>query len=168
MWSSSQRAQGVFGLFSSVLFALAAAIALTDFLPFRLFTASPTSTLDVSKVVVKYSRAPRSYNSKQQEYAHVQYDLQADLTSLFHWNTKQVFAYVVAEYPGSKYQHNEITLWDTIIQKKDDALVSLTKKRNKYAFGDISKVFEGRNATYSLHWNVMPVSTSQQLIYADI
>lgn len=161
MWSCSQRAQGVFGLFTSVLFALAALIAITDYLPFSPFVSNPSSTLDVGKVVVKYSRAPRSYNSKQQEYAHVQFDLTADLSSLFHWNTKQVFAFVVAEYTGPKYQVNEVTLWDKIVQRKEDALVTLTKKRNKYTFGDITKVFDERNATYSLHWNVMPVSTNR-------
>lgn len=160
MWSASQRAQGVFGLFTSVLFALCIAIAITDYLPFSPFVSHPTSTVDVSKVVVKYSRAPRSYSSKQQEYAHVQFDLTADLTSLFHWNTKQVFAYLVAEYPGTKYKKNEVTVWDSIIQKKEDAVISLGKKRNKYAFGDITKVFDQRNATYSLHWNIMPVSRS--------
>ncbi|CCG82599.1 Probable microsomal signal peptidase subunit 3 [Taphrina deformans PYCC 5710] len=156
MWSSSQRAQTVFGLFTSVLFALAAAIALTDYLPLSRFQSDPTAAIDVSKVVVKYSRAPRSYSNKQQEFAHVQYDLTADLSSLFHWNTKQVFAYLVAEYPGTKFQHNEVTLWDVIIRKKQDAVLSLNKKRNKYAFGDITKVFDQRNATFSLHWNVMP------------
>lgn len=157
MWSSSQRLQSVFGLFTSVLFGLCIAIALTDFLPFSPFISRPIASVDVSKVVVKYSRAPRSYSKKQQEYAHVQFDVTADLSSLFHWNTKQVFAYVVAEYPGSKYQTNQITLWDKIIERKEDAVISLTKKRNKYAFGDITKAFSDRNATYSLHWNVMPV-----------
>lgn len=157
MWSCSQRAQGAFGLFTSVLFALSVAIALTDYLPFSPFISSPTASVDVSKVVVKYSRPPRSYSNKQQEYAHVQFDVTADLSSLFHWNTKQVFAYLVAEYPGSKYESNEVTLWDSIIQSKDKAVVNLSKKRNKYAFSDITKVFNQRNATYSLHWNVMPV-----------
>lgn len=148
----------MFGLFTSVLFALCVAIAITDYLPFRPFTSNPSASIDVSKVVVKFSRAPRSYSNKQQEYAHVQFDLDADLTSLFHWNTKQVFAYLVAEYPGTKYTKNEVTLWDSIIQRKEDAIVSLKKKRNKYAFGDITKVFDQRNATYALHWNIMPVS----------
>lgn len=157
MWSCSQRVQGVFGLFTSVLFALAAAIALTDYLPLNTFHSNPTAKLDISKVVVKYSRAPRSYSNKQQEYAHVQYDLTADLTSLFHWNTKQVFAYVVAEYPGTKYEVNQVTIWDHIIQSRENAVIELKNKRNKYAFGDITKTFDDRNATYSLHWNVMPV-----------
>ena len=157
MWSCSQRAQGVFGLFTSVLFALALAIAMTSYLPYGPFVSRPSAALDVSKIVVKYGRAPRSYSNKQQEYANVQFDVTADLSSLFHWNTKQVFAYVVAQYPGEKYQNNEVVLWDRIVQHKDEAVVSLIKKRNKYAFGDITKLFSDRNATYSLHWNTMPV-----------
>lgn len=74
-------------------------------------------------------RAHQYYTSKVQEYAVLNFDLEAgwftsypllpppprpllrdqladneiDLSSLFNWNTKQVFAYVSATYPGSKY-----------------------------------------------------------------
>ena len=58
-------------------------------------------------------RAPKT-SSKATEYAFLNFDLDAgtkialilaysDLSSLFNWNTKQVFAYLVAEYSTSKY-----------------------------------------------------------------
>ena len=159
MWSASQRAQTVFGFFTTVLFTLASVIALTSYLPFAPFTNQPPKdefSLSVPKLTVKYSRAPRSYSSKQQEYAHLKFDVDVDFTPLFHWNTKQVFAFLVAKYPGDKFHTNEVTLWDSIIQKKEAGHVKVVGKRNKYAFGDITKAFNGRNATFELHWNTMP------------
>jgi len=47
-------------------------------------------------------RAPRS-STKAVEYAFLNFDLDADLSSLFNWNTKQVFAYLVADYKTAKY-----------------------------------------------------------------
>lgn len=58
-------------------------------------------------------RAPKTSN-KAIEYAFLNFDLDAgtktalilaysDLSSLFNWNTKQVFAYLVADYSASKY-----------------------------------------------------------------
>ena len=50
----------------------------------------------------KNGRAPRS-STKAVEYAFLNFDLEADLSSLFNWNTKQVFAYLVADYKTTKY-----------------------------------------------------------------
>jgi signal peptidase complex subunit 3 len=162
MYSASQRLQNSFSFFTTVLLCLAGLIALTSV--FYNDTAT-VQKLNISKTVVKYSRAPRSYDPAQQEYAHIVFDLAADFRPLFNWNTKQVFAYLVAEYPGlptpaagtAVWQENKVTVWDAIIQTRKKALVNLSKKRNKYPIGDIAKVFDGRNATYTLYWNTMPV-----------
>ena len=159
MFSSSQRFQGVFGFFTTVLFGLCAAIALTSYFPLKPFSNTPNTneiSISVPKIIVKYSRAPRSYSSKQQEYAHLKFDVEADFAPLFHWNTKQIFLYLVASYEGDKYGSNEITVWDSIIQSKDAARVNVLGKKNKYAIGDIEKKFNGRDVKFELHWNVMP------------
>ena len=41
-----------------------------------------------------------------------------DLTSLFNWNTKQVFVYITASYPSSSpstIPPSELVIWDAII-----------------------------------------------------
>lgn len=48
------------------------------------------------------------------------FDLDADLSPLFNWNTKQVFAYVYATYsssdkPDSQVRDSEAIIWDIII-----------------------------------------------------
>ncbi|RMZ84062.1 hypothetical protein DV737_g1275, partial [Chaetothyriales sp. CBS 132003] len=56
------------------------------------------------------------YSSKREEYAQIRFDLKANLSSLFTWNTKQVFVYVTANYPsGADGQMSETVIWDHII-----------------------------------------------------
>lgn len=71
---------------------------------------------------------PHYYSTKKEEYAHIRFSLDADLSSLFTWNTKQVFVYVTAVWPsnstaaegqdiekGVEGPVNEAVIWDTII-----------------------------------------------------
>lgn len=61
---------------------------------------------------------PHYYSTKHEEYAIIKFSLDADLSSLFTWNTKQVFAYVTAEWPSSTSANtttNQAVIWDTII-----------------------------------------------------
>ena len=48
-----------------------------------------------------------------------------DLTSLFNWNTKQVFVYITASYPSSSpstIPPSELVIWDAIIPADDAPL----------------------------------------------
>jgi hypothetical protein len=59
---------------------------------------------------------PHDYSQRKKgEYAIVKFSLQADLASLFTWNTKQVFVYVTAEWPSGQNDTNEAVIWDRII-----------------------------------------------------
>lgn len=79
---------------------------------------------------------PHYYSSKKEEYAHIKFDLDAgmhrpwpankasseltlllDLTSLFNWNTKQVFAYITATYPSTDPSEppSQAIIWDSIL-----------------------------------------------------
>lgn len=60
----------------------------------------------------------------------IRFDLNADLSSLFHWNTKQVFVYVSASWPNAtgaaEEPTNEAVIWDAIITNPSaDHLVNL-------------------------------------------
>ena len=46
------------------------------------------------------------------------FDVNADLRSVFTWNTKQLFVYVQAEYETQENRINEVVLWDSIVQQK--------------------------------------------------
>lgn len=63
---------------------------------------------------------PHYYSSKRDEYAQIRFDLDADLTPLFIWNTKQLFVYVYATYSSSDNSNSpsrdsEVIIWDSII-----------------------------------------------------
>ena len=79
---------------------------------------------------------PNYYSPRKEEYAHIKFDLDAgqfvstnlqrpnlsvtlDFTSLFNWNTKQLFVWVLATYPSSESTattpHTKAIIWDTII-----------------------------------------------------
>lgn len=64
---------------------------------------------------------PHYYSQKKEEYAIIKFSLEADLSSLFTWNTKQLFVYVTAEWPSAggsgsgQNATNQAVIWDSII-----------------------------------------------------
>ncbi|CAN1748488.1 Signal peptidase complex subunit 3B, partial [Linum perenne] len=82
-------------------------------------------------------------------------NITADLQSLFTWNTKQVFAFVAAEYKTSKNVLNQVSLWDAIIPSKEHAKFWI-QTPNKYRFVDQGSNLRGKNFNLTLHWHVMP------------
>ncbi|KAI9722955.1 MAG: hypothetical protein M1812_001404 [Candelaria pacifica] len=87
MHSTLVRAQNVFGFFTSVAFFVGALIALSVIIS----PQTPSASINLKNVQV----------SKKEEYAHIKFDLDADLSTLFNWNTKQLFVYILATYPSS-------------------------------------------------------------------
>lgn len=115
MYSSIVRLQNTFGFFTTVAFVVAALIASTDFLAPRTPTVGSLKTTNVQVVKGR----PHYYSPKKEEYAIIKFSLEADLSSLFTWNTKQVFVYVTAEWPennsGNSNVTNQAVIWDSII-----------------------------------------------------
>ncbi|KAH8649669.1 signal peptidase subunit [Tricladium varicosporioides] len=112
MHSTIVRGQNVFGFFTTVCFVVAALIAASDFLAPR----TPKATVAANTVQVVRGR-PHYYSTKKEEYAIIRFTMNADFSSLFTWNTKQVFVYVSASWPNSTSEElvNEAVIWDTII-----------------------------------------------------
>ncbi|KFH47608.1 Signal peptidase complex subunit-like protein [Hapsidospora chrysogenum ATCC 11550] len=111
MHNTLNRLQSVFGFFTTVAGVLACFIAATD-----LYTArSPSGVIKPTNTQVVKGR-PHYYSTKKEEYAIIKFSLDADLSSLFTWNTKQVFVYVTAEWPEpGTNATNEAVIWDSII-----------------------------------------------------
>ncbi|KAK5120889.1 hypothetical protein LTR85_005956 [Meristemomyces frigidus] len=113
MHNTLTRVQNVFGFFTSVAFAVAAGIAMSVLLS----PQAPSASLELKNVQVVKGR-PHYYSTKREEYAHVKFDLDADLTSLFNWNTKQLYLSITASYPSSDpstIPPSEAVIWDAII-----------------------------------------------------
>jgi hypothetical protein len=114
MHTALNRLQNTFGFFTTCCAIGAAIIAVGSLWPFPPLTHYPEASIAVSKVEVVKGRAHYA-STKKEEYAQVRFDLDADLSSLFTWNTKQLFVYVTANYPGGAGGTSEAVIWDAII-----------------------------------------------------
>ncbi|KAF8625553.1 hypothetical protein AX15_005319 [Amanita polypyramis BW_CC] len=151
MHTAASRINNLFSFLSSCMIALLVAIALSSFV----FNPDPKGTVDITSLKVYHANA-RRYQNRKQELAFVNFNITADLSSLFHWNTKQLFVYLQAEYDDAQSDKNEVVIWDRIIRRKEDAYINFAGK-NKYMFRDRSSSF--RNvppASFLLKYNVMP------------
>ncbi|KAF5354594.1 hypothetical protein D9758_011219 [Tetrapyrgos nigripes] len=153
MHSLYSRVNNLSAFLSTCTMALLAAIALSSLL----FNADPKGDLSIASVKVHPAKSHR-YPRKKMENGFVNFNITADLTPLFHWNTKQLFLYLEAEYQNTKGVNNSVVIWDRIIRRKEDAVINVAG-RNKYAFKEISSSFKNAptaGSHYSLKYNVMP------------
>lgn len=85
-------------------------------------------------------------------------DLDADLRPAFHWNLKQLFVYVVAEYESKKNKLNQVVIWDAIIESVDDAHIQFKKQSVKYALIDQGSELRNKTIKLKLQWDHMPLT----------
>ncbi|KIK10125.1 hypothetical protein K443DRAFT_139893 [Laccaria amethystina LaAM-08-1] len=151
MHSVFSRINNVSALLSSCMMALLAAIALSTLA----FNADPKGDLAIASIKV-YPGTARRYARTKQDLAFVDFNITADLTPLFNWNTKQLFLYLEAEYINTQGVKNDVVIWDRIVRRKEDASINVAGK-NKYNFREHSASFKNvPPANYSLKYNVMP------------
>jgi len=152
MHSSVNRLNALFGSLTTVLICLSLAIAVSSFW----LTSPPTADLHITDFSVAKTRSMHRYSNLAQESAFLKFDLDADFSPLFHWNTKQVFTFLVASYNNSRHEISEATVWDHIVKDKSRAKLSVMNKKGKYLFSDLSGSFAGSNVSFALHWNIIP------------
>ncbi|KAL5480218.1 SPC3 [Sanghuangporus weigelae] len=151
MYSIYQRFSNISALLSTCMLILFGAISLSSLL----FTADPKGTLAITSINVHPGRN-NHFHQRNHEFSFIRFNASADLTPLFNWNTKQLFLYVGAEFTSADGTRNEVVIWDRIVRRKEDAVVSVAGK-SKYVLRDIARTFEGvSSANYSLKYNVMP------------
>jgi len=95
--------------------------------------------------------------------ALLSFDIHADLRPAFHWNIKQLFVYVVAEYATETNPRNQIILWDKIVEATDPDDAKVLKQDNifvKYALVDQADELRGKDVQLQLHWDHMPLTGS--------
>ncbi|KAL3235501.1 signal peptidase complex subunit SPC3 [Nakaseomyces bracarensis] len=109
---------------------------------------------------VRTSRYYGSVKGQPKENMKIEFDLDADLTPLFNWNTKQVFVYLTAKYNGTEkakgHTVNTITLWDRIVRDSDHAKLHLERAKGKYSVWDLDEQLSQKDLEFELHWNVQP------------
>jgi len=107
--------------------------------------------------------ALRAYDLRQVDRCDLNLDIRANLSSLFHWSTKQVFLWVVAEYETEKFQVNQIVLWDKIVERGKGFIISTRNAQPKYHLVDVESLLRNRSVSFSLHWDIQPYVGFNQL-----
>eukprot|EP00051_Salpingoeca_urceolata_P028138 m.485214 g.485214 ORF g.485214 m.485214 type:complete len:177 (-) comp23704_c0_seq1:35-565(-) len=119
----------------------------------------PTPDVSIQVSDISVQQLPEFYrrSRKKSDFGNVTFDLNADLTSVFNWNTKQLFLYVMAEYETEKNVFNQVVIWDKIILRGDGNEVIRAQRLRKYPFFDDGNGLKGNtNVTLSLNWNAIP------------
>lgn len=76
---------------------------------------------------------------------------------MFHWNTKQLFLYLVYEYQTLAHDRNEVVVWDRILRSVDaNKRIDLDGFKSKYAISDPSGELIGSKGRLKLYWNTVP------------
>ncbi|KAJ3218092.1 Signal peptidase complex subunit [Dinochytrium kinnereticum] len=96
------------------------------------------------------------YSQPLAELATIHFNMDADMTELFNWNTKQLFVFVVVDYATKTHGTNQIVIWDNIITSKDQARIILKNQKPEYLASDINHRIRGLPANISLHWDIIP------------
>ncbi|KAI9369498.1 microsomal signal peptidase subunit [Aspergillus egyptiacus] len=148
MHSALNRAQAVFGFFTTVALFVAGFAALSV-----LLYPTDAVTADVKLRDVKVIKGrPHYYSTKREEYAQMRFDLDADLTPLFNWNTKQLFVYVYATYSSAEQDKSDRTppsqsiIWDTIIEAPESPY-TFAKLRERFFPANSKSLSPKRNAS---------------------
>ncbi|KAG8890246.1 hypothetical protein FRB98_000157 [Tulasnella sp. 332] len=157
MHSVYQRVNNLSAFLTSCLFVLSGLIAATTFLlqPSSA-TVSNGSVISAEHLAVATKRL--GWNRRNYEVQNLNFNVTADLSPLFNWNTKQLFVYITADYEHTqKGIDNRVVIWDKIVRDRESAKINLTKIKPKYPLRDYSKSFKyALPASYSLHYDVMP------------
>lgn len=127
---------------------------------------SPTRVGTTAPVLLSLGRDNTGPDLK--EVGKMKLNIEANLSELFDWNTKQLFVMLIAHYTTDHHAVNQIVLWDKIIKEGDSPMLDLHDVNTKYHFIDNGKGLRGNgNLTLQLSWNAIPRAGWLPLIHSD-
>ncbi|KAI9299149.1 signal peptidase 22 kDa subunit [Neoconidiobolus thromboides FSU 785] len=152
MHSITTRISTFSSFLSSVATVLLAFIALSSFV----FKYEAPATIDLKDIKVYGGHYSDSYLKDPADFVSAKMDINADFSSLFNWNTKQIFVYVVVDYGNKNFTENKVVVWDRIIRNKKKSEVKVRGQKFKYALTDIGPFMTDNSITATIHWEVVP------------
>jgi signal peptidase complex subunit 3 len=141
------RANSLFTFASTSLALVAIMASITDYF----HVAKPDLLIHVKQI-------ERFRKQGANDEAQFLLQFRADMREVFSWNTKQVLVSIDCEYKSSLNEHNVISIWDGILQTKEEAIFSFANLRNKYRFIDQGNNLRGAMVNFTVRWEVMPVA----------
>ncbi|KAI9141337.1 signal peptidase 22kDa subunit [Paraphysoderma sedebokerense] len=161
MYSIHHRLNGVFAFSTTVLFFLAGAIALSSFLLPRIPTIPPKITIN-SLNVYPYSQQQAwrvlDYHMRSAHHGFLDFNLDADFESVFHWNVKQIFVSIILEIEDPDNQKiNQVVVWDSIVRKTNKKLnIHGSNKYGMTELKDTKNGLFGRKGKLKIWYSLMP------------
>jgi len=148
------RTNAIFAFTLSVLASLTLICALST--TFKGYNQLVDVKISTTKKLVK-NVADYSAGRERNDLGFISFNLDADLTQVFDWNTKQLFLYMTAIYKTKANVLNEVVLWDHIIQRGEPTKINLRNQHTKYYFWDDGNGLKANdNITLTLSMNVIP------------
>ncbi|ORX84723.1 signal peptidase 22 kDa subunit [Anaeromyces robustus] len=173
MYSFYNRGSTLLNFLCTVLPALLICLALTS--PILLKKSNPEVNINIENVYMKkFSSAFKPVNEKEAimftkyiyhypyrnaprgDMALMDFDLDADLTSVFNWNVKELFVYLVYEFQKPKQEFNQVVIWDYIITDKKDAHIKGKNIESKYLVTALDNKLKGVQGNLTLYWDIIP------------
>ena len=93
--------------------------------------------------------------------AHLSFDIDADFRPAFHWNSKHIFVFVIADYKTDSNPKNQVVLWDVILNATDPDESKIIRRDNvfvKYGLVDQTNELRGKVVELQLHWDHIPLT----------
>lgn len=106
MHSTFSRLNAVTALATTVILVLVVLIDFSSHNPKSsgsLANASKSGQVTINKLQVVRGKAAWHMDRNIQDFVEVSFDVDADFTGLFNWNTKQVFVSLAAQYDTKKH-----------------------------------------------------------------
>ncbi|KAL4001879.1 Signal peptidase subunit family protein [Acanthocheilonema viteae] len=152
MYTVWTRANAIFAFMLSVLSALTFCVFVsTVWLP----NTAPV-TLSANNIRVKNFVDYTSEDSRS-DVVMAELSIKVDVASIFNWNVKEIFMFLVAEYSTPKTPLNQIVLWDKVLRRGEWSKVHEENITPKYYFMDDGmNLLNHKNVTLVLRWNVVP------------
>eukprot|EP00906_Rhabdomonas_costata_P000308 RCo000410 len=153
MYSATQRANSVATIAVSNLAILTGLLALSSLYYENFGHQDPQASARVS-TILRYGQII-DFRRQSLEELRITLNLDADFRTLFHWNVKQLFVFVSANFKSPQGSFG-VVLWDAIITSPEKAVLHLEGIPTKYPL--IAKVgaLRGANVTLTFHWSCMP------------
>jgi len=147
MNSVTNRLNAIFGYGSMVLFI----VLITNGMSHFVLETNP-------QVSLKLNRLEQVGVFGESDIASLSFDLKADLSSLFHWNTKNIFVWVTCTYATPDRPINQVVVWDAVIQTKEESVLTLKRQMGEYNLIDQSRGLVGNSVNLTFSWNRIPVT----------
>jgi hypothetical protein len=92
-----------------------------------------------------------------EQVAEFQFNLKADISDLFNWNTNVIFLSVVCEFETEDRLRNQIVVWDQRIMREMTEFYHLDLKNEwvEYYLTDVKKSLKGKKVNVFLRWEQM-------------